>query len=241
MPRKKKKIKLINFFIKKEEFRKADREIKHYIKNFNTTEEIIWAKIKLLQSQKETKNANYRTEIIKTAFLLRTFFRTNQKEINLLLGETYYDKGENYFVQSKYYLEKYVENNHSENLSSKIGDLLYEINLKLGFIEEAYFYADRLSKSHPDNLDLKVKLIELLLLKKENFEAQKKLEEIIINQPYSPFTLKTSKMLLDILHQFDSYQKMNFYNDYITVKFKGEGEFMRNYQEYYQKLTLKKE
>ncbi len=231
-----KKIELINFFIKKGEFQKADREINHYINNFEITEEIIWIKIKLFQIRKEALSDDYKSEIIKQAFLAKSFFNSDLKKVNLLLGETYYEKGENYFSQSKYYLEKHIAGNGEENLNPKIVKLLYEINLKLGTIEEAHFYAEKLVESNPDDLGLKIKLIEVLLLRKKNIEAQKKLEEIIINQSYNPFTLKASKLLLTLLNQFNLEQKMNFYNDYISVKFKTETEFMKDYLEYYQKL-----
>ena len=231
-----KKIELINFFIKKGEFQKADREINHYINNFEITEEIIWIKIKLFQVRKEAINDDYKSEIIKQAFLAKSFFNSDLKKVNLLLGETYYEKGENYFPQSKYYLEEHIAGNGEENLNPKIVKLLYEINLKLGAIEEAHFYAEKLVENNPDDLGLKIKLIEVLLLRKKNIEAQKKLEEIIINQSYNPFTLKASKLLLTLLNQFNLEQKMNFYNDYISVKFKTETEFMKDYLEYYQKL-----
>ncbi len=234
----KEKVKGINEATAKENFFKAKLILEEYSRNFKMNEEALLAKIKLLQEGKSAISKDYQNEIIQLVFFLKSSFAYEEKDLNLILGEAYYSKGEDYFLESKNYLEKFLKENNYFDL--KLYSFLYEINLKLGFLEEAYFYLEKIVAEKSQKIEFKIALVELLLKQKKNLQAQTLLEEIILREGENPFLLKTIKLLFNVLNEFDLEKKMNFYHDYLLIKFQQKDDFLKDYQEYYQKLKSQK-
>ncbi len=234
--KKREALKKIDFLISNNQDERASEEIEKYVVEYESSEDIIKKKIVLL-SKEIPSHPEKSNELIRLIFFSKSVYSEDDDNLNLVLGKTYFSKGEDYYEQSKFYLEKYLKN---KPYNQDIYLILYRVNFKLGFYEAATFYLDELLKKNPSNLELKVNYIELLLLTSEELEAQRLLENFIINEDYNKYTGLVAELLLKTLYEFNLEKKITFYDNLIHIKYKEHKIFIDRFDEFHSKLKLSK-